>query len=179
MVSFFVSFSFSFWVCLALLKNPLTSPGTQTDTLGARLKPKASNTSFLASICASSSFYFSDLVPAFLFHLSQLTSSPAPACTFSPTPSQLYQPSVPGSPADDTDIACPPPSPLPVSWRQWWWQNRQHHPRPQGKGIGQAPGRELAQEEDLSWTCPRISPSWACPISSYWDSCTCNPHRTS
>ena len=51
-------------------------------------------------------------------------------------------------------------------------------PRVTGKGIGQAPERGLAPREDPPWIWPRTS-SWACPTSSCWGSCTCNPHRTS
>ena len=172
---FFCFFFFFFLGALGSPEAPMDIAEALTDTSGA--KPEASNISFLASSCASSSFFWA-LAPGSPTHLSQLTSGPAPACTSSPTPFQPYQPPVPGSPTDDKDLSCLQTSPLPVSWRQWQWQNRQDHPRPQGKGNGQALGRELAQGEDLLNFARNLS-SWACPTSSYWDSFTCNPHRTS
>ena len=50
-----------------------------------------------------------------------------------------------------------PPSPLPVHWRQWWLWHILVHPGQQGKGIGQAQGRRLAQGGDLSWIWPKTS----------------------
>ena len=141
---FFVSFSFSFWVQLAQLKHPWTSlepwlilqvQNQRPPTLFSGLK-----------LCQLIFLTFELLLQALQTHLSQLTSGPAPACTSSPTPFQPYQPPVPGGPTDDKDLSCLPTSPLPVSWRQWQWQNRQDHPRPQGKGIGQALGRNWHKE---------------------------------
>ena len=111
----FVYFSFSYGVHLAQLKHLLTSLEQKTGTLGARLKPEAPTCPFWPQVVPALLFCFSDLVPAFPTHFSQLTSSPAPACTSSPTPCQPYQPPVAGSPADDTNLACCPPSPLTVS----------------------------------------------------------------
>ena len=68
-VFFFSLFFFFFLGALGPAEASFDSPGTLTGTLGARLKPEASNTSFLAISCASSSFAFQ-----VLFQLFQLTS---------------------------------------------------------------------------------------------------------
>ena len=99
---FFVYFSFSFWVHLAQLKHPLT-------LLESWLIPWVQNQRpptfiFGPQAVPALLFYFSGHVPSFLFCFSQLTSNPAPAHTSSPTPSLPYQPPVPGSPTDDTDL---------------------------------------------------------------------------
>ena len=145
---FFVSFSFSFWVHLAQLKHPLTSLEPWLILQVQNQRPPTFL--FWPQAGPTHLSYFGALAPDSPTLLSQLTSGPAPADTSSPTPFQPYQPPVPGGPSDDKDLSCLATSPLPVSWRQWWWQNRQDHPKPQEKGIGQAPGRELAQGEDLS-----------------------------
>ena len=88
-------------------------PGTLTDTPGA--KPEASNFLFWPQAVPAHLSYFGALAPDSPTLLSQLTSSPTPADTSSPTPFQPYQPPVPGSPADDKDLSCLATSPLPVS----------------------------------------------------------------
>ena len=93
---------------------PFHNPKTLDDTTGVRLRPEASKSFFLASSCASSSFYFSGPVTAFLIHLLQLTSSHAPDYTSFFILSQPCQPPVLGNPSDDVDPSSPSPSPLPL-----------------------------------------------------------------
>ena len=176
-VSVLFIFHFSSWMHLAQLKYPLTFLEHWLVLWVQDWNQRPQILPFWPQVVPALLFCFSGLVPAFPTHFSQLTSSPAPACTSCPTPSQPWLSPVPGGSANDTNLGCPPPSPLPVSWRQSGWWNRQDHPRPKGKGIGQTPGKELAQGEDLSWIWPRASHSWVCLISSFWDSCTCNPKR--
>ena len=78
---FFVYFSFFFLGVHGPAEAPFDIPRTLTDTLGARLKPEASNTSFLASSCASSSF----LTFQVLFQLFYFTSHNLPQVLHLPT----------------------------------------------------------------------------------------------
>ena len=81
---FFVSFSFSFWVHLAQLKHPWTSLEPWLMLQVQNQRPPTFL--FWPQAVPAHLFYFGALAPDSPTLLSQLTSGPAPADTFSPTP---------------------------------------------------------------------------------------------
>ena len=154
---FYAYFSFSSWVHLAKLKHPLTSLEHWLVLWVQGQRPPALPSGLKLCLLFFSYFFRS---------CSSLSISPLTTDLKSCTCLYIFSHSFPAIPASWAKqyhwghrSCMPPPPPLPMSCKQWWWLNRQDHPRLQGKGIGQAPWRELIQVEGISWTWPKTSPS--------------------